>query len=66
MFRRVLTEEWTHLLPFIGFFLFFGVFLLITFCALRLCRPSIQRLAALPLDAADDRESHPSPTPPSP
>jgi hypothetical protein len=54
MFRRVLTEEWAHLLPFVGFFLFFGVFVLITVCALRLCRSSIHRLSTLPLDEEGD------------
>lgn len=63
MFRRVLTEEWAHLLPFVGFFLFFGVFLLITVCALRLCRSSINRLSALPLD--DDGEQSTTQHPPS-
>jgi hypothetical protein len=63
MFRRVLTEEWAHLLPFVGFFLFFGVFLLITVCALRLCRSSISRLSSLPLDV--DEENPASNHPPS-
>lgn len=67
MFRRVLTEDWAHVLPFIGFFLFFGVFLLITFCALRLCRSSIHRLSALPLDDANHSpETNQDHTPPAP
>jgi hypothetical protein len=63
MFRRVLTEEWAHLLPFVGFFLFFGVFVLITVCALRMCRSSISRLSALPLD--NDAEKSTTNHPPS-
>ena len=65
MFRRVLTEEWAHLLPFVGFFLFFGVFLLITVCALRLCRSSVKRLSTLPLDGDGESSTthHPSSAP---
>lgn len=54
MFRRVLTEDWAHILPFVGFFLFFLVFLFITACALRLGRSSRDRLAHLPLESADE------------
>jgi hypothetical protein len=65
MFRRVLTEEWAHLLPFVGFFLFFAVFVLITYCALRLCRSSISRLSSLPLDdGGEDKSTHHPPSAP--
>lgn len=65
MFRRVLTEDWTHILPFVGFFLFFAVFLFITVCALRLGRSSRTRLSHLPLDASgpSDHTIHTPPTP---
>ncbi len=61
MFRRVLTEDWAHVLPFVGFFLFFLVFLFITACALRLGRHSRTRLARLPFDSGkgDSTTNHP-------
>jgi hypothetical protein len=50
MFKRVLVEEWTLCLPFVAFFLFAAIFLLITVCALRLRKSERVRLASMPLD----------------
>jgi heme/copper-type cytochrome/quinol oxidase subunit 2 len=58
MFKRVFTEEWAYYMPFIAFFIFFVVFLLITVCALRLSKSKRERLAALPLDDSSAAHIH--------
>ena len=58
MFQRVTAEDWACSIPIIAFFLFAGVFLLVTIRALRLGEDERKRLAALPLD---DHTENPKP-----
>ncbi|MBK1882105.1 hypothetical protein JIN85_06755 [Luteolibacter pohnpeiensis] len=50
MFKRILHEDWTHIIPFISFGLTFAVFVVATIRALRIRPGERERLATLPLD----------------
>jgi hypothetical protein len=49
MFKRVIIEDWAHIVPFVSFFIFATVFVLVTLRAMRLGKAERQRLASLPL-----------------
>lgn len=53
LFKRVVHEDWTTLVPMIAFFLMFGVFAVTTIRALRLDKSERERLATLPLKDSD-------------
>ena len=60
MFRRILNEDWTHVVPIIAFCIFFVVFIAVTIRALRIKKSDRERLAALPLENNDaSTESEP-------
>lgn len=61
MFKRVILEEWTTIVPIFSFFTFFIVFLVVTLRAIRLGRAERDRLASLPLeDTAESKQpTHP-------
>ena len=50
MFRRILLEDWQRTLSLVGWFLFVLVFISSAIRAFRLSRPTLDRLANLPLD----------------
>lgn len=54
MFKRVLLEDWHAILPYLGFALIGGAFLIIVVRAMRIKKSEAERLAHLPLqDDAD-------------
>ncbi len=54
MFKRVLVEDWALIIPYISFFIFLGVFIIVTIRAIRLGKPERDRLASLPLEDNSD------------
>jgi hypothetical protein len=60
MFKRVLVEDWTHIIPVISFCIFFTVFIFVTIRAMRLGKTERERLAAMPLEeqSANQPSSH--------
>lgn len=54
MFKRIIYDDWTSIVPLISFWLTFGVFLAITVRAVLLKRKTVQRIAHLPLE--DDEQ----------
>lgn len=61
MFKRMIVEDWAHLIPYIAFFIFATVFVFVTIRALRLGKDERTRLAALPLE---DNAENPNPEKP--
>lgn len=61
MFKRIIHEGWTEIVPVIAFFLIFAVFVVATIRALRMKPKERDRMARLPLDDSpkpeDDRPS---------
>ncbi len=56
MFKRILHEHWTEIIPIISFVIMFLVFVTATIRALRL-RPSQRKhLASLPLDQSGPKD----------
>lgn len=54
MFKRVILEDWHMVLPYLGFALIAGAFLVIVVRAVRIKKTEAERLAHLPLqDDAD-------------
>lgn len=53
MFKRVVHQDWTTIVPIIAFCLMFGVFVVTTIRALRLEKTERERLATLPLKDSD-------------
>lgn len=54
MFKRIIYDDWTSIIPLISFWLTFGVFLAITVRALLLKRKQVERSAHMPLE--DDEQ----------
>jgi hypothetical protein len=54
MFKRIIYDDWTSIIPLISFWLTFGVFLAITVRALFLKKTTISHLENLPLEEDDD------------
>lgn len=50
MFKRILYDNWTTIVPIISFWLTFGVFLAITIRALLFKKDYVQHMGNLPLD----------------
>lgn len=64
MFRRIILEDWTYIVPIISFAIFFVVFAYATIRALKLAEKHREHLETMPLDDASDAPSHHShPTP---
>ena len=53
LFKRVVHEEWTTLVPMVAFSLMFAVFVVTTIRALRIGKTERERLATLPLKDSD-------------
>ncbi len=49
MFKRVILEDWSLVVPYICFGLIAGSFLLIVVWAFRMKKPDAEKLAAMPL-----------------
>lgn len=50
MFRRVLLDHWMAIFPLVAFITAASVYLMITYKALRMRRPQIDRFAHLPFN----------------
>lgn len=57
MFKRILYEEWTNVVPILSFCFTFGVFLAITLRALFLKKDFVNQMGQLPLE--EDSASQP-------
>jgi hypothetical protein len=57
MFKRVLVEDWAHIIPFVSFFIFFTVFIVMSVRAIRLRKPERDRLASMPLEEKSENQS---------
>ncbi|MEM9081422.1 MAG: hypothetical protein AAGC74_12100 [Verrucomicrobiota bacterium] len=62
MFKRIIYDHWTEIIPLIGFFATFTVFLVATIRALLMKKPQRTHLANLPLDTHKKRGA---PAPPN-
>lgn len=61
MFRRVQLESWHEVVPYIGFVLIAGAFLIIVVRALRMSREEIEHVAGLPFqEVEEEKESEPN------
>lgn len=56
MFKRILHEHWTEIIPIISFVIMFLVFVTATIRALRLRPSQREHLASLPLDQSDPKD----------
>ncbi|MFT4900896.1 MAG: cbb3-type cytochrome oxidase subunit 3 [Lentimonas sp.] len=54
MFKRIIYDDWTSIIPILSFWLTFGVFIAITVRALLLKRSTVDRAAQRPLE--DDEQ----------
>ena len=54
MFKRIIYDDWTSIIPLISFWLTFGVFLAITVRALFLKKTTINHMENLPLEEDDN------------
>lgn len=55
MFKRIIHEEWTNIVPMIAFAVTFTIFVITTIRALRIRPDERERLAKLPLQEDSDR-----------
>lgn len=56
MFKRIIYDDWTSIIPLISFWLTFGVFLAITVRALVMKKSTVHHMEDLPL-AEDDNST---------
>ncbi|MEM8868148.1 MAG: hypothetical protein AAGC73_07755 [Verrucomicrobiota bacterium] len=55
MFKRIIYDNWTSIIPLISFWLTFGVFLLITIRACLMKKDQVHRMEQMPLkDSAEE------------
>lgn len=59
MFKRIIYDDWTTLVPLISFWFTFGVFLTICLRAFSMRKDAVQHLGHLPLED-DDSSNTPS------
>lgn len=50
MFKRIIYDHWTAIVPFVGFFLTFAVFIIATTRTVLMKKDQRDHLASLPLD----------------
>lgn len=55
MFKRIIYDEWTGIVPIISFWLTFGVFIAICIRALMLKKSNVEEMKQLPLE--EDQKS---------
>lgn len=53
MFKRLIFEDWTLVMPVIAFFFTFAIFIYTTWCAMKLPKSRREDLAALPLEDSE-------------
>ena len=53
MFKRIIHEDWTDIVPMVAFAVLFTIFLVTTIRAIRLKPTERERLAKLPLQDSD-------------
>lgn len=58
MFKRIIYDDWTTLVPLISFWFTFGVFLAISLRAFLLKKDTVEHMEHLPLE--EDASSHPT------
>lgn len=58
MFKRIIYDDWTSIVPLISFWLTFGVFLVIVVRAMFLKKTTIHHMENLPLDEDDNVNSN--------
>jgi len=58
MFKRIIYDDWTSIVPLISFWLTFGVFLAIVVRALFLKKSTVHHMENLPLDDGDNENSN--------
>lgn len=54
MFKRIIYDDWTSIVPLISFWLTFGVFLAIVLRAMFLKKSTIHHMENLPLDDGEN------------
>jgi hypothetical protein len=57
MFKRIIYDDWTSIVPHISFWLTFGVFLVIVVRAMFLRRATVKHLESLPLQEDESPQS---------
>ena len=57
MWKRIVYAEWADVVPYVAFFLTFGVFLVLFTRTLMMRKPQAQRLANLPLEDTPPAEA---------
>lgn len=60
MYRRVILEEWHHLVPYVTFGITFAIFVIVVARALLMRKEKAARLASLPLDPEENETANPS------
>jgi len=58
MFKRIIYDDWTHIVPIISFWLTFGVFLAIVIRAILIKKSKVKHLENLPLEDDEDSTSN--------
>ena len=58
MFKRLILEDWHQNLPFIGFAVFFTVFVIVVIWTFRMKKEKIEHLAHLPLENDQNSSSN--------
>lgn len=58
MFKRIIYDDWTTIVPLISFWFTFGVFLAISLRAFLLRKDTVQHMESLPLE--EDNSSNPA------
>lgn len=58
MFKRIIYDDWTGIIPIISFWLTFGVFIAICIHALLLKKSTIEEMGKLPLEEDQKSTTH--------
>ena len=58
MFKRIIYDDWTSIVPLISFWLTFGVFLAIVIRAILLKKSTVQHMENLPLEDGDNANTN--------
>ena len=62
MFKRIIYDEWTTIIPIISFVFTFGVFLAICLRAFFMKKDKVQHMQDLPLEDEDNRSKENNPS----
>ncbi|MEM1222457.1 MAG: hypothetical protein AAGH40_06805 [Verrucomicrobiota bacterium] len=60
MFKRIIYDNWTSIIPLISFWLTFGVFLMITFRACLMKKKQVRYMEQMPLEDGSNEPSEES------